>query len=113
MYIPTHTKPATHKPFELYFIVSEPSKDCDIFQCTHTRGASPWEEPSPSPIRAKPTRQAPKDAPEPYKAKKNEGNDILGIGGAGSDDEELERDETDSGFAQWDRVKHTKAGWAK
>jgi len=65
------------------------------------------EEPSPSPIRAKPASKASAKAPETYN---QGGNDILGIGGGGSDDEEMERDETDSGFAQWDRVKHTKRG---
>merc|ERR1711865_71128 len=91
---------------------SECMRRADLCSCVFDEEEAE-EEPSPSPIRAKPTRQAPKAAPEPYKAKKNEGNDILGIGGAGSDDEELERDETDSGFAQWDRVKHTKRGLGK
>jgi len=65
------------------------------------------EEPSPSPIRAKPASKASAKAPESYN---QNGSDILGIGGGNDDDEEMEREETDSGFAQWDRVKHTKRG---
>ena len=70
------------------------------------------EEPSPSPIRAKPPSKiqpaVPVKAPESYS---QNGTDILGIGGGDdNDDGPAEREETDSGFAQWDRVKHTKRG---
>jgi len=65
------------------------------------------EEPSPSPIRAKPASKASTKAPESYN---QNGSDILGIGGGDDDEEDMEREETDSGFAQWDRVKHTKRG---
>ena len=60
------------------------------------------EEPSLSPVRASQS--------SPKKSFENPSSESYLSGCVDGDDEPTEREETDSGFAQWDRVEHTKRG---